>query len=273
MQEYILRQGTAPLLVSLPHDGTGLPATVAARMTVTARRVPDTDWHVGRLYDFAGELGASVIVPRWSRYVADLNRDPAGHALYPGRSETALVPVTTFAGEPIYTHGDEPGTREVALRREMYWQPYHDALQAELARMRQQHPRVVLWDGHSIRARVPKFFDGQLPDFNLGTADGASCSATLQEQLAAVLRERADGSLFTHVVNGRFKGGYITRHYGRPEAGVEAVQLELAQYTYMDEDSFEYLPERAAPVQDLIRALLETCLGHAVGPDSARSNG
>jgi N-formylglutamate deformylase len=265
MQEYTLRQGTAPLLVSLPHDGTGLPAAVAARMTAAGRRVPDTDWHVGRLYDFAGELGASVIVPRWSRYVADLNRDPAGQALYPGRSETALVPVTTFAGEPIYAHGDEPGTREVALRREMYWQPYHDALRTEVERMRRQHPRVVLWDGHSIRVRVPMFFDGQLPDFNLGTADGASCSAALQERLAGVLRERADGSAFTHVVNGRFKGGYITRHYGRPETGVEAVQLELAQYTYMDEDSFEYLSERAAPVQDVIRALLETCLGHVLG--------
>lgn len=234
-------------------------------MTEAGRRVADTDWHVGKLYAFARELGASVIVPRWSRYVADLNRDPEGHALYPGRSETALVPVTTFAGEPIYAATGEPGEREIALRREMYWQPYHDALVNELERMRGVHPRMVLWDGHSIKSRVPMFFDGQLPDFSLGTAGGASCSHTLQGLLTDVLREHADGATgrYSHVVNGRFKGGYITRHYGQPETGVEAVQLELAQYTYMDEDSFEYQPERAAPVQDVIRALLKTCLAHA----------
>lgn len=265
MQDYALHQGSAPLLVSLPHDGTALPAALATRVTEAGKRVPDTDWHVGKLYAFAHELGASVITPRWSRYVVDLNRDPEGQALYPGRSETALVPVTTFAGEPIYAPGDEPGEKEIALRREMYWQPYHQALADELARMRSIHPRVVLWDGHSIKSRVPMFFEGQLPDFNLGTARGASCSHALQDALTQVLRERAGGEAggYSHVVNGRFKGGYITRHYGRPETGIEAVQLELAQYTYMDENSFEYLPERAAPVQDVIRALLEACLAHA----------
>ena len=266
MQDYTLHQGTAPLLVSLPHDGTALPEAIAVRVTAAGKRVADTDWHVGKLYAFAHEMGASIIAPRWSRYVADLNRDPEGHALYPGRSETALVPVTTFAGEAIYQVGHEPGVQEIALRRELYWEPYHQALQAELARLRGLHPRVVLWDGHSIRSRVPMFFDGQLPDFNLGTAAGASCSRGLQDALADVLRERADGvdGHYSHVVNGRFKGGYITRHYGRPgaaqEPGIEAVQLELAQCTYMDEDSFEYQPERAAPVQVVIRALLEACL-------------
>lgn len=259
----MLHQGTAPLLVSLPHDGTALPASVAARVTAAGRRVPDTDWHVGMLYAFAQELGASVIVPHWSRYVADLNRDPQGQALYPGRVETALVPATTFAGEPIYAAGDEPGAKEIALRKELYWQPYHDALTDELARMRAGHPRVVLWDGHSIKSRVPMFFDGQLPDFNLGTAGGKSCSQGLQARLSAVLHGHANGNPFSHVVNGRFKGGYITRHYGRPETGIEAVQLELAQCTYMDEDSFEYLPVRAAPVQDVIRALLMACLAYA----------
>lgn len=264
MHDFTLNRGTTPLLVSLPHDGTALPSAIEARVSAAGKRVPDTDWHVGRLYAFARELGASVIVPRWSRYVADLNRDPGGQALYPGRSETSLAPLTTFAGEPIYAPGDEPGTAEIALRRELYWQPYHDALSAELARMRQEHPRVVLWDGHSIRSRVPMFFDGRLPDFNLGTADGASCSPALRARLGGTLRERAGGDSggYSHVVDGRFKGGYITRHYGRPDAGVEAVQLELAQSIYMDEDSFEYLPERAARVQAVIRALLEACLAH-----------
>ncbi|HEX5961002.1 MAG TPA: N-formylglutamate deformylase [Rhodanobacteraceae bacterium] len=267
MQDFTLHQGEAPLLVSLPHDGTALPGALAARVSAAGKRVPDTDWHVGRLYGFARELGASMIAPHWSRYVADLNRDPEGHALYPGRSETSLVPVRTFAGEPIYAAGDEPGDKEIALRRELYWRPYHAALRDELARMRTRHPRVVLWDGHSIRSRVPMFFDGQLPDFNLGTANGASCSAVLQARLGAVLREHAPGGpgRYSHVVNGRFKGGYITRHYGRPETGIEAVQLELAQYTYMDEDGFGYQSERAAPVQAVIRALLAACLGHVVG--------
>ena len=267
MPDFVLHEGNAPLLVSLPHDGTALPAAIEARASAAARRVPDTDWHVGKLYAFAHELGASVITPHWSRYVADLNRDPEGNKLYPGRAETALVPVTTFAGEPIYAAGDEPHDKEIALRRAMYWEPYHEALAGELARMRRQHPRVVLWDGHSIKSRVPMFFDGQLPDFNLGTANGASCSPELQARLTDVLRERSTGSdgHYSHVVNGRFKGGYITRHYGQPAAGVEAVQLELAQCTYMDEDSFEYLPERAAPVQAVIGALLQTCLDYAAG--------
>jgi N-formylglutamate deformylase len=267
MPDFTLHEGTAPLLVSLPHDGTALPAAIEARASAAGKRVPDTDWHVGKLYAFAQELGASVITPHWSRYVVDLNRDPEGHKLYPGRAETALVPVTTFAGEPIYAPGDEPHDKEIALRKAMYWEPYHEALAAELKRMRRQHPRVVLWDGHSIKSRVSMFFDGQLPDFNLGTADGASCSPTLQAGLTQVLRERAVGSdgYYSHVVNGRFKGGYITRHYGRPETGVEAVQLELAQYTYMDEDSFEYLPARAEPVQAVIRALLRTCVDYVAG--------
>ncbi|HWG67598.1 MAG TPA: N-formylglutamate deformylase [Rhodanobacteraceae bacterium] len=267
MPDFALHEGTAPLLVSLPHDGTALPAAIVARASAAGKRVPDTDWHVGTLYAFARELGASVITPHWSRYVADLNRDPEGHKLYPGRTETALVPTNTFAGEAIYAPGDEPDEKEIALRKAMYWQPYHDALASELARMRELHPRVVLWDGHSIRSRVPMFFDGQLPDFNLGTASGASCSPSLQERLLEVLRARAGGGAgrYSHVANGRFKGGYITRHYGRPDDAVDAVQLELAQYTYMDEDSFEYLPAHAAPVQDVIRALLETCLRHVRG--------
>ncbi|MGH8118558.1 MAG: N-formylglutamate deformylase [Rhodanobacteraceae bacterium] len=265
MDDFALHAGTAPLFVSLPHDGTALPDELEARVTAAGKRVPDTDWHVGKLYAFARDLGASVIVPKWSRYVADLNRDPEGHALYPGRSETALVPVTTFAGEPIYTAGHDPDAKEIASRRQRWWQPYHDALAAELARMRARHPRVVLWDGHSIKSRVPMFFEGRLPDFNLGTAGGASCSPTLQQALERVLRERAGSAAggYTHIVNGRFKGGYITRHYGQPAAGIEAAQLEMAQCIYMDEDSFEYLPERAAPVQGVIRALLETCVAHA----------
>ncbi|HEX6612625.1 MAG TPA: N-formylglutamate deformylase [Rhodanobacteraceae bacterium] len=262
MEHFTLHRGHAPLLVSLPHDGTAVPDAIAARMTPQALRVPDTDWHVGLLYAFAKELGASVIAPRWSRYVVDLNRPPDGHALYPGRSETGLVPFNTFAGEAMYQPGTEPGAEEIVARVETYWRPYHTALQQELQRLRDAHGRAVLWDGHSIRSCVPMFFDGRLPDFNLGTANGASCSPVLQARLAEILREFASpaSSTYSHVVNGRFKGGHITRHYGRPGDGLEAVQLELAQCTYMDEETFEYKPARAADVQRVIRALLETCL-------------
>ncbi|MEO7149141.1 MAG: N-formylglutamate deformylase [Rhodanobacteraceae bacterium] len=261
MDHFTLHRGGVPLLVSLPHDGTALPEAIAARMTPQAWRVPDTDWHVGLLYAFASELGASVIKPHWSRYVVDLNRPPDGHALYPGRNETGLVPASTFAGEPIYLDGRGPSAEEVAARVDEYWWPYHAALQEELQRLRARHGRVVLWDGHSIKIRVPMFFDGTLPDFNLGTANGASCSPALQSRLSEVLREQADGANpYTHVVNGRFKGGYITRNYGKPGNGIDAVQLELAQCTYMDEETFEYQPERAVDVQRVIRALLRACL-------------
>jgi len=257
METHALHRGTAPLLVSLPHDGTRVPDDIAARLTDAARRVPDTDWHVARLYDFAKELGASVIVPVHSRYVVDLNRPEDDVSLYPGQNTTGLCPAAMFSGAPVYREGLEPPPDEVRRRVEAFWRPYHAALRDELERIRGEHGRAVLWEGHSIRSVVPFLFDGRLPDFNLGTAGGASCSPALQERLAGVLEGQRD---YSFVVNGRFKGGYITRHYGDPANGIDAVQLELAQLNYMDEDSFEYLPERATPTQALIRRLLETAL-------------
>ena len=257
MTPYTLHRGTAPLLISLPHNGSAIPDDLAARMKRPARRSPDTDWHVAELYDFARALGASVIKPFASRYVVDLNRPADGHALYPGRSETGLVPTILFSGEPIYRPGAEPDATEVADRVKRWWKPYHAALADELRRLRKQYGRVVLWEGHSIRSHVPMLFEGRLPDFNLGTADGASCSPALQARLAGLLEGQAD---YSWAVNGRFKGGYITRHYGRPDDGVDAVQLELAQVNYMDEDTFEYLPRKAANVQVLIGEMLKVCL-------------
>ncbi|HWU52225.1 MAG TPA: N-formylglutamate deformylase [Tahibacter sp.] len=257
MSIFTLHTGTAPLLVSLPHDGSEIPPDIAARLVPAARRAPDTDWHVSRLYAFARELGASVLVPRYSRYVIDLNRPSDDVSLYPGQNTTGLCPTVQFNGEPVYLPGQEPDAAEIAQRLEIYWKPYHDALQQELARLRAAHGRVVLWDGHSIRSVVPFLFEGRLPDFNVGTAGGASCSPALQARLQAVLAAQSD---YSHVVNGRFKGGHITRHYGRPAEGVQAVQLELAQLNYMDEDSFAYLPQRAEPTAALIRRLLEAAL-------------
>lgn len=258
MTSFTLHRGSAPLLISLPHDGSFIPAEISARMHLAARRSPDTDWHVARLYEpLAAALGASVLKPRASRYVVDLNRPADGHALYPGQRETGLVPTVGFDGEPLYLDGDMPDAAEVQRRVNEYWQPYHDALALELARLHGEHGRVVLWEGHSIRGRVPMLFEGRLPDLNLGTARGASCTSTLQARLQSCL---AAQSRFTVAVNGRFKGGYITRHYGRPDAGVQAVQLELVQFNYMDEASFEYDEARAPEVQAVIDRLLRTCL-------------
>ncbi|TXK65968.1 N-formylglutamate deformylase [Alkalisalibacterium limincola] len=254
---FSLHQGSVPLLVSLPHDGILVPDGFADRLTEAARGVPDTDWHVSTLYAFARELGASLLVPRYSRYVVDLNRSPEDTSLYPGQNTTGLCPTRRFDGGAVYREGEEPGAEEVADRIERYWQPYHDVLAAELARLRRAHGRVVLWEGHSIRGEVPWLFEGRLPDLNLGTATGHSCSAALQGRLEAVL---AGQDAFDWVANGRFKGGYITRHYGRPGEGVEAVQLETSQRTYMDEDRFEYLPEKAARLQPVLERLLQACL-------------
>jgi len=252
-----LHRGTLPLLVSLPHDGSHIPAELAVRMAPESRRAPDTDWHVSRLYAFARDMGASVLVPSHSRYVVDLNRPPDDVSLYPGQNTTGLCPAVRFSGEPVYAEGQAPSTDEVQARVERYWRPYHALLAEELQRLRAAHGRVLLWEGHSIRGEVPFLFEGTLPDLNVGTSSGASCAPALQARLEAVLSAQRD---YSWVANGRFKGGYITRHYGRPAEGVDAVQLELSQRNYMDEDSFEYDEARAGRLLPTLRALLDAAL-------------
>jgi len=253
------RPGRRPLLISMPHVGTFVPPALAARFTAEARQVPDTDWHLERLYDFADELGASVLVATHSRYVIDLNRPPDGASLYPGRSVTGLCPVDTFDDTPLYADpADVPGDAEIAARRDAIWMPYHAQLSAELARLKAVHGAAALWDAHSIRSVLPRFFEGRLTDLNLGTADGASCDPALAAQLLAIARE-APGC--TSVLNGRFKGGHITRAYGKPAQGVHAVQLEMTQCSYMHERlPFDYAPELAAGVQPTLRRMLEAVL-------------
>ncbi len=255
-----LHRGDAPLLISIPHNGTRVPASIASRLTDEARRVPDTDWHVADLYAFARELGASLLVPTHSRYVVDLNRSEDDVSLYPGQNTTGLCPVVRFDGGPVYRDGGAPDAAEIAARVDAYWRPYHAALADELARLRAAHGRVVLWEAHSIRGTLPFLFEGRLPDLNLGTAGGASCSAALQEALGRVL---AAQSGYDTIVNGRFKGGHITRHYGRPASGFDAVQLEISQRCYMNETSFAWDAERAAALTPVLRALLDAAIGHA----------
>ena len=260
---HTLHRGTAPLLVSVPHDGHRIPEDIAARMRPAARVAPDTDWHVARLYAFARDLGASMIVPSYSRYVVDLNRPPDDVSLYPGQNTTGLCPATQFSGEPIYRKGEEPTHADIVERVERYWQPYHTALAAELARLKAEHGRVLLWEGHSIRGDCPWLFEGQLPDLNLGTADGRSCSPQVQTQIEAELAAQTD---YSWVVNGRFKGGYITRHYGDPANGIDAVQLEIAQRSYMDEDSGEWQERAAVRLRLTLERLLLAGLGAAASP-------
>ena len=256
------RQGTRPLLISMPHVGTYVPPTLAARFTEEARYVPDTDWHLERLYDFADELGASVLVATHSRYVIDLNRPPDGASLYPGQSVTGLCPVDTFDDTPVYAASDDlPNDEEVAARRDAIWRPYHQQLEAELGRLKAAHGTIALWDAHSIRSVLPRFFEGKLPDLNLGTGKGTSCDPALAATLLDIA-ESATG--YTGVLNGRFTGGYITRHHGNPAQNVHAVQLEMTQSSYMQEQlPFDYLPEVAAGVQPHLKRMLEAALAFA----------
>lgn len=230
---FTLTRGKSPVLIALPHNGTLLAPGMEARMSATGLARPDTDWHMERVYGFAPELGMGVIAARYSRYVIDLNRGPDDATLYPGRPKTGLVPEFSFDGEALYHPGAVPDEKEVAARLETYWRPYHAALEAELERLRELWGFAVLWDGHSIRSHVPRLFEGQLPDLNLGTSDGVSCDSRLTAELGKLL---AGQTGLTTIVNGRFKGGYTTRHYGQPSRNIHAIQMEMAQSTYMTQE-------------------------------------
>lgn len=250
---YDFRPGTTPLLVNVPHAGLEVPGEIAAQLSSRAADLPDTDWHVHRLVEgCAAEQEASLMCARYSRYVIDLNRGADDKPLYSGAT-TALVPTVTFDGDPVYA-GEAPDAGEVAQRVQRYWRPYHDRLGRELEALRQRHGFAVLFDVHSIRGRVPRLFDGPLPDLNLGTYEERSCSPALQEVVAEMI---AGAEGFSSVVNGRFKGGYITRHYGRPDAGIHALQIEIAQGCYMDEHNpREFEPARASPLVSLLDRLI-----------------
>jgi N-formylglutamate deformylase len=267
-----ITRGSAPLLVSIPHAGTDIPTDIEAGLVSPWLARKDTDWWVDRLYDFAAGLGATVVRTAISRTVIDCNRDPSGASLYPGQATTGLCPTETFDGEPLYRPGREPDAAEIARRRERYFQPYHDALAGEIARLRALHPRVVLYDCHSIRSVVPRLFEGELPNLNIGTNDGLSCDPALQRDLEAACA----ASPFSWVANGRFKGGWITRRYGQPAEGVHAVQMEIACRAYMREPSGKvdeanwpapYDRELADPIRQILQAVLTNCLVSA-GPQA-----
>jgi N-formylglutamate deformylase len=253
--------GKSPLVISLPHVGTGIPAEVAAVMSPRASELEDTDWHVDRLYGFARASGVSWLQARMSRYVIDLNRPPGDEALYPGQPSTGLCPALTFGGLPLYS-GEPPDAAEIGRRRASYWAPYHAALVQLLAASQRRHGFAVLLDAHSIRGEVPRLFAGRLPDINVGTNDGRSCAPELASEVMARLGAQ---DRFSHVLNGRFKGGYITRAYGQPDRGVHALQIELAQRAYMDEAGHEFEAARAAPLGTVLQSVVDALLSFRPG--------
>lgn len=254
MDTFRFQPGETPVLLSIPHVGRAIPAEIAATMTDEGLAVPDTDWHLDRLYHFAPAHGVGFLKAVQSRFVADLNRNPMGTALYPGADNTEICPTRTFDQAPIYKPGMEPDAAEVQRRVEAYWRPYHDQLGQELRALRDRFGVAVLFDAHSIRSEVPRFFEGRLPDFNLGTGDGVTASSALVGRLMNVV-EAID--THSHVLNGRFKGGFITRHYGHPEENIHAVQLELSQITYMDEaPPYGFRPDLAQQVRPALERLV-----------------
>ncbi len=246
-------EGSTALLISIPHDGRLLAPGQAERMSDDGRALPDTDWHVRELYSFAGSIGASIIAANYSRYVVDLNRSPSDEALYENRLSTGVCPRRTFAGKSIYLDGESPREAEKRTRIANYWQPYHEKISSTLAKLRERFDFALLWDAHSIAREVPLLFEGSLPDLNIGTDDDRSCAAHMTAAVASV----AKASPYSAVVNGRFRGGYITRHYGRPDSGIHAMQLELTQCNYMDEKNLGYDAGRAARLVETIKMMLE----------------
>jgi formiminoglutamase len=253
----------APLLLSFPHTGVSVPADCAAGLVSLPLARHDADWFIDRLYEFAAGLGATTVHTALSRTVIDVNRDPSGASLYPGQATTGLVPTETFDGRLLYREGSAPSPPEIERRKQLYFRPYHAALEAEIARLRERHPRIVLYDCHSIRSLIPRLFPGELPVLNIGTHSGKSCDPRLQEELAHICA----ASRWSCVLNGRFTGGWITRSYGRPAQGVHAVQMELAMRGYLadEADPVRWDEEFAAPMQQTLRAVLEACLAFARG--------
>jgi len=253
-----LYPGHTPLLVSLPHVGTHIPQALRPLYVPRALAVEDTDWHLDSLYAFVRTLGAGLIVPRHSRFVIDLNRPPENTPMYAGANNTELCPTRFFSGDPIYREGQAPDARAIDARLQTYWQPYHAALRTEMDRLQAVHGHAILFDGHSIRSQLPWLFEGTLPDLNLGTASGTSCAPALRSALQAVLQGQDD---FSQVVDGRFKGGYITRCFGQPASGQHAVQLEMCWSTYMPEQPpYTIDPTRAAQLAPVLRALVQAML-------------
>lgn len=254
MDVYQIERGDSPVIVSFPHSGTFVPRDLRARFTRAAAKLPDTDWHVPELYDFLPIGRVTTIVANVSRYVVDLNRSPDDAELYPGRPSTGVFPTTTFSGDSIYRSGCEPDAGETGERVSRYWDPYHDALAQLVDANVQKFGLAVIYDAHSIAPVIPRLFAGELPVLNLGTANGSACS----EEFERPVREAVSNSGFSYAINGRFIGGYIARHYGRPERGCHALQMELSQRAYLGSPEPALDSNLAKPLRRALRTILRS---------------
>jgi len=256
---FAAHDGSTPLLISVPHDGHFLPDFIKKRMTPAGLDIPDTDWHVASLYEFTADFGASTVFASCSRYVVDLNRPPDDAALYAGQVSTGICPLQSFAGDELYNGGEAPFAAEIEERVRDFWQPYHEFVESKLFALRQEFGYALLWDAHSIPSHVPRLFDGELPVLNLGTNDHVSCA----ESIAGDVIDVANASNYSCVANARFKGGYITRHYGEPKNDVHAIQLEIAQRAYMDEETREFDDALAEKLRDTLRSMIAAFMDSA----------
>jgi len=260
-ESYLFEPGRVPLIISIPHMGLAVPEDLHTKMTPVGRELADTDWHLDRLYEFGKEMGASFLMARYSRYVVDLNRPPNDETLYPGQTKTGLFPQFTFRGEPIYTDSTEPSEQEREQRLANYWHPYHDQLTAEIGRLKAEHGQVLVWEAHSIASVLPRLFEGRLADLNVGTNAGSSAAP----EVLSAIQGSLTGCRYTYAINGRFKGGYNTRHFGDPAHGVHTVQLEMCQSTYMREEApFEYRPALADQIKPVVKAMMQAALDAVV---------
>ena len=251
----LVKPGSSPILLAQPHGGLDIPDAILARLNPAGRARADTDWYISRLYADLHPHATSVSTPL-HRYVVDANRDPADGSLYPGQNTTGLCPTTTFDGVDIYLDGQAPSKDEINQRQRLYHQPYHDALREQLERIHQKHGYAILYDCHSIRSRVPYLFEGRLPDFNIGTNSGRSCDPMIESAVQAACAHAAG---YSSVVNGRFRGGWTTRHYGDPGHGFHAIQMELAQRNYMVEQApWDYDDDKADKLRDILGDILQT---------------
>lgn len=256
MSAYTLTPGSTPLLISMPHNSSSIPVALATRMHPYAQGCPDTDWLLNQVYAFAAKMGIGLLQPHFARYVIDLNRPEDDQNLYPGSDTTGLIPMTLFDRRPIYLPACEPDEAEIQARVASYWRPYHEALHAEIQRLKAEHGQVLVFEAHSIASVVPRFFEGQLPDLNFGNHSGQSCHGSILK----AAEEIAEISTYRWVSNGRFKGGYITRAYGQPETGIHTLQLELSQATYLEEETGTWMPGKVIRIQPVLERLLENCL-------------
>lgn len=263
-----IKRGQSPVLLSLPHTGTQIPDDIRPSLRDPWLSTKDTDWWIDKLYEFALDLDITTVRTPFSRTVIDVNRDPSGASLYPGQITTGLCPLMTFEDEPLYHEGLEPNPDEIERRKSLYFTPYHQAIEAELTRLKSIHPKIVLYDAHAIRSNLPRLFEGQLPQFNIGDNSGQACNSVL----TTAITDHCAASGQSYVVNGRFKGGWITRHYGRPSDNIHAIQMELCFRGYMDEPSAPVSPDnwptpynqdRAVVMSTTLKAILKSAIEFA----------